>query len=121
MPVETCLPDERGLLIARHARNRDGATEQRRVGFAEQMGVRVNFGEQALGNVEQPQQFGIPATLVDVVEHRPSGIGPVRCVDTAPGQSPQQEGVNGACRQSAASRTLTRSGNIVQQPFDLAG
>ena len=69
--VEAGLPEERRLLVARHAGNRNRRAEQRRHRFAVDFAGRTDLRQQRARHVQQSQQIVIPLTSVDIIEHRP--------------------------------------------------
>ena len=63
---KAALADQRRLLVARHASDRNWGAEPLVVGHAEVMGVVADFGQQGGGNIEVVQQLLIPLLPVDV-------------------------------------------------------
>ena len=76
-------------------------------------------GSSDSGTSEQPAQLLVPALRVDIVQHRPAGVGDVGRVHRAAGQPPQQEAVDRAKRQLAALRPGPGARHMIEQPRDL--
>ncbi len=90
--LETRLPEERGVLVPGHGRDghsrqRGVRSEDRRRDRAEPAARRADVGQDRQRDLEQLAQLGRPATLDDVVEHGPRGIGDVGGEDAAAGSS----------------------------------
>src|SRR5581483_6146140 len=62
----------------------------------------------------------VPPQRVDVEEHRPRRVADVGDVLRAVGQLPNQPAVDRAEREFALLRTLSRAGDVVEQPSDFA-
>ena len=117
--LEAALAEQSALLVARGAGNRDLAAVELKGAVAVHMARGLDLRQHARGDVEQLKQFGIPAEVVDVVEHRAAGVGLVGDVDVAVRQLPDQPGVDRAEEQLASLSPLACAGHVVQQPFDL--
>ena len=94
--MEAALAEERRLLVARHAADGDALDEPRVRRYAEAAGRGAHLGKDGLGNAEELKQEGIPAPLVDVVEHGPAGVGHIRRMHGAVGELPNEPAVHGA-------------------------
>ena len=117
--LEAALAEQSALLVARGAGDRDLTAVELKGAVAVHIARGLDLRQHARGDVEQLKQFGIPAQVVDVVEHRAAGVGLVGDVDVAVRQLPDQPGVDRAEQQLASLRPLARAGHVVQQPFDL--
>ena len=79
--MEAALAEERRLLVARHAADGDALHEPRVRRHAEAAGRGAHLGQHGLRECRSSvKQAGIPAPLVDVVEHGAAGVGHVRGV-----------------------------------------
>ena len=118
--LEATLPEERGLLVARSTANGDSRRNVRIVGHAEGTRARANLGHYLRGNVEQVEQFLVPAKLVDVEQHRAARVGDVGGMYLAARKVPDEPAVDGSEEQA----TLISKGacvfRVVEQPLDLA-
>ena len=119
--MEAALAEERRLLVARHAADGDALDEPRVRRYAEAAGRGAHLGKDGLGNAEELKQEGIPAPLVDVVEHGPARIGHVRGVHGPVGELPNEPAVHGAEAELPRLGTGTGAGHLTQDPGELAG
>ena len=117
--LEAALAEQGALLVARGAGDRDLAAVKLKGAVAVHMARGLDLRQHARGDVEQLKQFGIPAQVVDIIEHRAAGVGLVGDVDVAVGQLPDEPGVDRAEEQLAFLRPLARAGHVVEQPLDL--
>lgn len=112
--VEAGLADQGGMLVARHARDRNRLIENTGRGDAIQKAVVVNLGKKSLGYIEHFQKIAVPTLAVDVVEHGSRGVGCVGRMHRAPGQVPEQETVDGAEGKFAAFGARPRARNVIE-------
>ena len=113
------LAEEGGLLVAGRARDLDRAAEQRRIGLAVDAARGHRSREHAAGDIELLEDVVVPLQGVDVEEHGTRGVGVVGHVDLAARQLPDEPRLDRAEQQLAALRTLTRAGDVFEQPVDL--
>ena len=71
------------------------------------------------GNVQYLQELVIPVARVDVVEHRPGGVGAVGDVPGAAGQVPDQPGIDRPEGETPLLRHPAGTGNVIEDPGDL--
>ncbi len=116
---EAGLPEQRRLLVARHAAHWNGRAEQLRLRFAEDAAGRAHLGQHFSRHAEQPQQLGVPAAGVDVVEHRARGVAGIGGMDAPAGEVPQQPGVDGAEGEFAAGGARPCALHVIEQPAQL--
>ena len=118
--IHARLPEQRGLLVPRRARQRRGVAVQRlRTGVAEDPGARQHARQRPLGNPEQLQQLGVPAPGVNVVQHRARGVGAVGHV--LPRELEGKPRVDGAEHGAAGEHALAQAVDVFEQPLDLGG
>ncbi len=116
---EARLPEGRGLLVARDARNRDRPAEQRGVGLPKEAGRRQHLRQQGTGHIEGAQQVIVPLAGMDIEQHRAAGIRDIGNVARAAREPPDEKGIHGAEGEFAALRPRPRAGNVVEQPANL--
>ena len=116
---ETGLTDQRRLLIAGNAANRNGRAEQIRIGHAKLRRRIQNFRKHRSRHAEKFQEFVVPASTVNVEQQRARRIGRVGGVDLAAGQPPEQVSVDRAEGELAARRLIGSAGHVLQQPCEL--
>ena len=97
--------------VAQAQRGRDAT-----VNFAR----RPHLGQHAARHAQHAQQFVVPVERVDVEQHRPRGVGDVGHVGLAARQLPDEPAVDGAEGQLAGLGLRTRTGDVVENPGDLA-
>ena len=115
------LPHGGGLLVARHAGDRQRLAEQVG-GRAAELGIVVaDLRQDRRRHVEEPQQLLVPALLVDVEQQGARGVGDIGGMHRAAGQAPEQETVDGAEGQFAALGAGAQAVHAVEQPGDLGG
>ena len=117
--LEAALSEQRALLVARRARNGYLPAVQRKFAAAVYAARGLHLREHALGNVQQPEQFLVPAQLADVIEHRAACVGVVRHVDAPAGQLPDEPCVYRAEQQLTRLGARPRSRDVIEQPLDL--
>ena len=103
--LEAALPEERGLLVAQHARHGDAVehggagAEIAQAGAAEAAGRGAHLGQGVGRHAEERTELGRPGPGLGVEEERAAGVGGIGGVGAAggpAGQVPQHPGVDGA-------------------------
>ncbi len=118
---EAALADQRRLLVAGQRGDRDRRAEQFRRGRTV-IGTGIeHLRQDRRRDVEGVEESGVPGQTVDVIEHRARGVGYVGRVTPAAGEPPQQKAVDGAEGDLAGAGAAAQTGDIVEQPADLAG
>ena len=105
------LSEERRLLVADDARNRDAAALY--LGLAYDSGGVADHRHHGLGDAEEIQQLAVPLQGVDVEEHGPGGVGDVGHMHLAPSEVPDQPGIHGAEAQPSRAGLGHRAGDVV--------
>ena len=107
--LEAGLADQRRLLVARDAADRDGTLQEAGCGLAEVAAAVLHVRHERARHVEQAQQLVVPFAAVNVEQHRARGVRHVGRVNAAARQPPQQESSR-SCRTRArrARRALAR-------------
>ena len=113
------LAEQRRLLIAGHAGNRNRPSEQVGRGRAEVARRRPHLRQHGHGHAEQGAQLLAPASLADVVEHGARRVRRLRGVHGAAGEPPDEPAVHCSRAQLAALRALGQP--LRQQPLELGG
>ena len=117
------LPEERRLLIARRAADRNARERLQPLDAGHDRAVDLAVGngpgEQAHGDTEEPAQLLVPCERVDVEEHCAAGVGVVGHMGGPAGETPDEPRFHRAEKQLAALGALPRAGNVVEQPFEL--
>ena len=90
------LAEERRLLIAGDARERNVFQALRRAHFAVDFAGRTHSRHHRERDSKQVEEFVIPGAGVNVEEHGARGVAGVGGVNAAAGQLPEQPGVDGA-------------------------
>ena len=116
---EAGLADQRGLLIAGNAVNRDRGAEQIRIGYAEGGRQVANVRQDGFGHAEQSEQIVIPLPAMNVEQQRARSVRRVGGVNLAAGETPQQITVDGSEREFAARGKRRVRRIFLQQPGDL--
>ena len=119
--LEAALAEERRLLVARDARDRDPgrhALVGRRL--AEDPGAGADLRQHRRGDAEDLQQLRVEAALVDVVEQRARGVRGIRGVDAPAGEAVDQPRVDRAEGDLAGLGARPQRRIALQQPRDLA-
>ena len=117
------LAEQRRLLVARDAGDRDGGTQQ--VGDAVAVDLRgaADFGQQRFtqrrGQAEQGKEFLVPTAGMNVEELGAGGIARVGDVKRAAGELPGEPGIDGAEGEFAALRPQPRIRDVTQYPRQL--
>ena len=119
--LQAHLSEERGLLVARDARNGHFAEAEGGGRDADDAARRFHGGEHRHGHAEECQQFLVPRQRVDVEQHRPRRVAHVGDVFAPARELPHEPRVDGAKRQSSDGGTFACAGHVVEQPADLAG
>ena len=115
------MPEQRGLLVARHAAYGDFTAEKAGVGHAEVASAGPHLGQHTRGNVKEAQKLFVPLHCVYIKKHRARGVGVVGGENPAAGQPPYQVGIHRAEQKLAALRPLPCTGDITEYPFELGG
>ena len=115
--LEAALPEQRRLLVSRDARNRH--LHALNVACTVDLGGIAHLREHRRRNLKRLKKPLVPAELVDIIEHRPRGVRVVGDMDPAVGELPDEPGVNRAEQQLSPLGFFARTGDIVQNPFDL--
>ena len=118
---KAALPEEGRLLVACHAHDRDACRQPRVARLAKDAGAGAHLGHHRGGDAKEGEELLVPAALVDVVEHRATGVGGVGRVHQAAREHPDKPRVHRAKEQLARLRALARAGDVLQNPGDLAG
>ena len=108
------LSEERGLLVADDACNRDAAALH--LGLAYDSGGVADPGHHGFGDAEEIQQLAVPLQGVDVEEHGPGCVGDVGHMLLAPGKVPDQPGIHGAEAQPSRAGLGHRARDVVEHP-----
>ncbi len=116
---EAGLAEQRGLLVARDPRDRDGRTEQVGRRRAEDVRIVVDLRQDRHRHAEQAAQLRVPVAGADVPEQCTGGVGDVGCVRRAAGEAPEQEAVDRAEGEVTALGTGARAGDGIEDPGDL--
>ena len=116
--LEARLADQRRLLIAGHAADGDGCAEPLRVGGSEVVDAVAHGGQERGRNVEVVEQPWAPCLALDVEKLGARGVGGVRDVAAALGETPDQEAVHGA-ELEPTGRCVASPLGISKQPFQL--
>ncbi len=119
--LKTALADGRSLLITRHATDGNGAAKQSWIRHAERSAAGAHLGQQAVGNLIQSQQFGVPIQLVDIEQPRATGVGVIGGMHLATREAPDQKTIHGAESQIPRLGVTPGTVHVVQQPGHLAG
>ena len=117
IPAE--LAEERGLLVAGDAGNLSATEAEGGGDFADLLAGPDDFREDAGGDVENAEEFGVPFALDNVVEQGAGGVGYVGDVAMAAGEVPDEPGVDGAEGQLALVCAGATAGDVVENPGDL--
>ena len=105
--VEAGVAEERRLLVAGDARDRERDAEQLRL--ADDLGRAHEPGQQGAVDAEELEQLVAPVERVEVEEHRPGRVGEVGGVDAAAGQLPDEPGVDRPERELGARHVGSRA------------
>ncbi len=118
--IDAGLAEEGGLLIAGDPRERHRMTVQR-VGQRPREHPRAgpDLGQCALGDVEQVEQLGVPATSADVVQKRARGVRGVG--EVLAGELEREPRVDRAEHRAAVAGAFAQARDVLQQPGDLRG
>ena len=115
------LPEERRLLVAGDAGDRESADAQRaRDASRTPRSMPAPPAAGSAGTSKQRQQFVVPRQRLDVEEHRARRVADVGDVPLSAGQLPDEPGVDRAERQLARRGAGAGAGHVVENPADLA-
>ena len=117
--LKAALPEQSGLLVAGDAADRDHLPKQG--DLAKVAAGADHLGQKGPGNVQSGQKGRVPVQSMDIVEHGPGGVGPVRQVDPALRQLPEQPRVYGAEEKVPRLGLPPGVRYVVQDPFQLCG
>lgn len=116
------LAKERCLLVPGNPGNRDlDPVEGEVPGVAVDRRTLLDFRQDCPGDIEQVEDVLVPVESVDIEEHCPAGVGDVGRVGPAPGQLPEQPGVDGAEEEVPTGGLLPGAGHLIENPLDLGG
>jgi hypothetical protein len=113
--IEAGLPEQRRLLVAKHARDRHAGHQAAR--RAEHTGRGHDRGQRRARHAERLQQRLVPRETPQVHQLRAARVGHVG--DVQPGEVPEQPGVDGAEQQLPRLRARPRARHGVEQPAQL--
>ena len=115
--IEAALAEERGLLVARDAGDRDRASEDRRVRLGDGAAAVDDARQHRAGDVQLGQHTLVPVAVAQVVEHRARRVRGVDDVGAAAREFPDQPRIDGAERQLArlGARLRVRAA-VIEQP-----
>ena len=122
--LETALSDERGLLIAEHARDRDAVVRSWHPDRAERRRIarRRDRREHRARNPEQLELGIAPGRRAEIHAERPARIRHVGRVDAAvrtAAQIPDEPRVDRPREQLAAGGAVARAGDVLEDPREL--
>jgi len=112
--LEAGVAEQRGLLIARHARHRNFSAEEFASRRAEKAGGRLDFRKYTSRHFEQAQKLIVPAALMNIEEHgsaRIGGVGRVRA-----GQFIDEPRIDGAEHELAPFGAGLQFGMFAEEP-----
>ena len=89
------------------------------MGFAVDLAGGTYLREDLPGNLQYLQELVIPVARMDVVEHRPGGVGAVGDVPGTPGEVPDQPGVDRPEGEPSFLRHPPGARYIIEDPGDL--
>ena len=118
--LETSLAEEGGLLVARHAANRNFAAQHLSGRFAKVGGRRQHLGQQRFGNTQRGQQIVVPLVGVDVEQHGAAGVADIGDMTLTARKLPDQPAVHRTKSQLASLSGGAGAGHVVQHPLQLA-
>src|SRR5262249_49613870 len=117
--LDAALAEERRLLIAGDAGDRDRRAEHVGRRLAERAARGQDGREDVRGHVEEAEERRIPGLRVDVEEERARRVGGIGRVPPAAGELPEEPGVDRAEAELAGRRPLARAADVVEHPADL--
>ena len=113
------LAEERGLLVAGDARDRNRGIEQPWIGRADHAARRPHLRQDRTRHAEEGEELVVPGAGVDVVEKRARSVGGIGDVQASARQLPYEPGVDRPESELAPFRPLARTGHRVQEPRKL--
>ena len=118
--VPASLAEERGLLVAGDAADRDlpGESEELAARRAEIAGGGADLGEERARDAEELAQLAAPRARADVEEHRARRVAVVGGVHAAAGEAPDEPAVHGAEGELAARGALGER-RLREEPLEL--
>jgi len=119
--LEAALSEQSGLLVARDAGDGHARRHAWVARLPKDAARTEHLGHHGRRYVKEIEELLVPASLVDVVEHRATCVGDVGGVHEATREHPYEPGVHGAEEQLACIRPLAGAGDVSQDPRDLAG
>src|SRR5262249_6132161 len=114
---EARLAEERRLLVAGEARDRDRGVAD--ASLREDSGGRDDVREDVARDAEEREELVVPVASVDVVEERAARVGGVGRVDGAAREVPDEPAVDRPERELSALGPEPRSWDVVEQPREL--
>ncbi len=115
------LAEERRLLIAGDAGDRNARAQEVGRRLAEHAARRAHVRQQRARDPEQLEQLLVPAPVPDVVEQRARRVGRIGDVQPAARELPRDPGVDRAECELAALGARARARDRVEQPGELGG
>src|SRR5882724_2466797 len=73
-PAEATLPEESRLLVAGNAANLDGSIENTSSCLAIDLAGGTHFRQNLTRHTQQPQQFLVPISCMQIKQHGPRGV-----------------------------------------------
>ena len=119
--LETGLPEERGLLVARDSGDWDGGAEEGSLGFRDDALRRYDLGQHGARNAENFQKFVVPIVCRQVHEHGARGVGDIGNVRLPACEIPDEPAIDGAEECVAGFRFLAYTAYVFQNPANFAG
>ena len=116
---EARLAEERRLLVAGIARDRDRRAKPLRVGVAIDLAGGLHFRQHLARHIQQFQQLVVPLHGVDVEQQCAAGVADVGDVDLATSEPPDQERVDGAEQHFTARGARPQAIVRIEQVLDL--
>src|SRR5581483_12156499 len=118
--VPARLPEERRLLVARDAGNRQRRAEDRRRGLGDDAAAVDDARQDGGGYAEFAEHPFVPVAIAQVEQHRARGVGGVDDVARAAGEVPDEPAVDGTEGELAGlGAALQASASVVEQPAQL--
>src|SRR5262245_12074222 len=116
--AKTGLPEQRSLLIAHEASDRDPVREERNAaGDAEDLGRVAHPRQDGSWDPQQIEQLVVPVDGVEIEQQRPARVRRVRRV--FPRESRAEPGIDGPEREVARLRLAPRARYVVEEPLHL--
>src|SRR2546423_2465638 len=117
---EAALAEERGLLIACHAADRQTIRQETEPGAAAEIaGTRADLGQHSARHAKETAQVIVPGATAEVEKERARAVGVVGGVYFAAGELPQQPAVDGAGREFASVSLTAPTAVLLEKPAQL--